>query len=114
MAGTRRWHFPLLLPSRASRCACACATGRARLGVARTGGVYTREMEDLRLQFNDWIRSNDELFDYVSDAEAVVRDQHEDGWYFHEGIHLGDHLHPNAEGGQLLADAWDLKQLLGR
>lgn len=92
----------------------AMQTITPRLGVARTMGIYTREMEDLRLQLNDWIRSNAELFDYVFDAEAVVRDQHEDGWYFREGIHMGDHLHPNAEGGQLLADAWDLGLLLGR
>lgn len=36
-----------------------------------------------------------------------------DGWYVAEGIHQGDHLHPNARGGQLLADAWNLAQLVG-
>lgn len=30
-------------------------------------------MEELRLQPNDWIRSNAELFDCAFDAEAVVR-----------------------------------------
>lgn len=92
----------------------AMQTITPRLGVARTMGKYERPMEDLRLQLNDWIRSNASLFDYVFDAEAVVRDQHEDGWYFREGIHMGDHLHPNAEGGRLLADAWDLDQLVGK
>ena len=48
------------------------------------------------------------------DAEAVVREQREDGWYFREGIHMGDYLHPNVVGGQLLADAWDLDRLVGR
>ena len=66
------------------------------------------------MELNDWIRSNADLFDYVFDAEAVVREQHEDGWYFREGIHMGDHLHPNDEGGRLLADAWNLEQLVGR
>lgn len=88
----------------------AMQTITPRLGVARTMGKYERPMEDLRLQLNDWIRGNADLFD----AEAVVRDQREDGWYFAEGIHQGDHLHPNAKGGQLLADAWDLEQLVGK
>lgn len=91
----------------------AMQTITPRLGVARTMGRYTRDMEELRLQLNDWIRGNAELFDCLFDAEAVVRDRHEDGWYFREGIHQGDHLHPNAAGGQLLADAWDLEQLVG-
>ena len=84
-----------------------------RLGVARTMGKYTRPMEELRLQINDWIRSSEDLFDYLFDAEAVVRDRRQDGWYFREGIHQGDHLHPNAEGGRLLADAFDLERLTG-
>lgn len=67
----------------------------------------------LRLRLNDWIRTAD-VFDYVFDAEVVVREQREDGWYFREGIHMGDHLHPNAVVGQLLADAWDLDRLVGR
>ena len=90
----------------------AMQTITPRLGVARTMGKYEQPMEDLRLALNDWIRSAG-IFDYVFDAEAVVRDQCEDGWYFAEGIHQGDHLHPNAKGGQLLADAWDLAQLVG-
>lgn len=92
----------------------AMQTITPRLGVARTMGKYERPMEDLRLQLNDWIRGNADLFDCLFDAEAVVRDQREDGWYFAEGIHQGDHLHPNAKGGQLLADAWDLEQLVGK
>lgn len=91
----------------------AMQTITPRLGVARTMGTYTCDMEELRLQLNDWIRGNAELFDCVFDAEAVVRDRHEDGWYFREEIHQGDRLHPNAEGGRLLADAWDLEQLVG-
>ena len=91
----------------------AMQTITPRLGVARTMGKYMPPMEELRLQLNDWIRGNATLFDYVFDAEAVVRDQREDGWYFREGIHMGDHLHPNDAGGQLLADAWDLRGLVG-
>lgn len=84
-----------------------------RLGVARTMGKYTMEMEALRLQINDWIRGTD-IFDYVFNAEAVVREKRPDGFYYGEGLHQGDHLHPNAKGGQLLADAFDLEKLTGK
>lgn len=87
----------------------------AHLSVSRPsrGSEGGRDSLYLRLRLNDWIRTAD-VFDYVFEAEAVVREQREDGWYFREGIHMGDHLHPNAVGGQLLADAWDLDRLVGR
>ena len=84
-----------------------------RLGVARTMGKYLPEMEALRLQLNDWIRSAG-FFDYVFDAEAVVREERPDGIYYAKGLHQGDHLHPNAEGGRKLADAFDLAKLTGK
>ncbi len=84
-----------------------------RLGVSVTMGRYNREMENLRLQFNDWIRSAG-IFDYAFDAEAVVREERPDGFYYAEGLHQGDHLHPNVRGGQRLADAFDLKKLTGK
>ncbi len=84
-----------------------------RLGVARTMGKFFPEMEALRLALNDWIRSVG-IFDYVFDAEAVVREQRPNGIYYAEGLHKGDHLHPNARGGQKLADAFDLRKLTGK
>ena len=72
----------------------------------------SREMEELRLRLNAWIRTAG-IFDYVFDAEAVVREERADGLYFREGLHMGDHLHPNEKGGQLLADAYDLELLTG-
>ncbi len=84
-----------------------------RLGVSITMGRYNREMEALRLQLNDWIRSAG-IFDYLFDAETVVREERQDGFYFADGLHQGDHLHPNAKGGQLLADAYDLQKLTGK
>lgn len=83
-----------------------------RLGVARTMGKYNRTMEALRLELNEWIRSAG-IFDYVFDAEEVVREEREDGYYYGEGLHQGDHLHPNEKGGRKLADAYDLTQLTG-
>ncbi len=84
-----------------------------RLGVARTMGKYTRDMEKLRLELNEWIRSAD-IFDYVFDAEETVREERPDGYYYAEGLHQGDHLHPNAEGGRKLAESYDLEKLTGQ
>lgn len=84
-----------------------------RLGVARTLGKYGQDMETLRLQLNEWIRSAG-IFDYVFDAEAVVREERPDGYYFKTGLHQGDYLHQNALGGQKLAEAFDLNLLTGR
>ena len=84
-----------------------------RLGVSITMGRYRPEMETLRLQLNAWIRSAG-VFDYLFDAEAVVRDARPDGIYYAESLHQGDRLHPNAEGGRLLAEAYDLRKLTGK
>lgn len=84
-----------------------------RLGVSLTMGRYDRNMEELRLLLNDWIRSAG-IFDYVFDAEEVVREKRPDGYYYREDLQQGDHLHPNAKGGQTLADAYDLKKLTGK
>ncbi len=83
-----------------------------RLHVAKQMGVYTPEMEELRLSLNDWIRSS-QIFDYVYDAEAQVCDTDDTGIFFKEGCHAGDHLHPNAKGGKAMADGYDLVKLTG-
>ncbi len=82
-----------------------------RIGCARIMGTYTKEMEAQRLQFNDWIRTAG-IFDGVFDAEAVVKAETPEGIIFRDDLHRGDRLHPNAKGGQLLADAFDLSMLL--
>lgn len=91
----------------------AIQTITPRLGVSRTMGKFTPEMEELRLEINRWIRSAG-IFDYVFDAEAVVREEHGGRLYYAEGLHQGDRLHPNAAGGQKLAEAFDLEKLTGR
>lgn len=83
-----------------------------RLKVSITMGRYDMRMEELRLQINAWIRSAD-IFDYVVDQEAAVRDEEKNGYFLKEGLHQGDHLHPNVEGGKRMADAYDLKKLTG-
>lgn len=76
-----------------------------RLKCARTMGAFTQEMEELRLSLNDWIRNCD-LFDAVADQEETVRDRDEKGYFFREGLHMGDHLHPNEQGGRLMAEIY--------
>ena len=83
-----------------------------RLKVARTMGVFTKEMEEQRLLFNEWIRSAD-IFDDLVDQEEAVRDYDAEGMFFKEGLHQGDHLHPNHLGGSVMADNFDLKKLTG-
>lgn len=72
-------------------------------------GDYTEEQ---RHKYNEWVRMSG-VFDYVFDADELLRDP-EDPDNFNERYHQGDHLHPNAEGGQLMADAYDLTKLTGK
>lgn len=81
-----------------------------RLNCPKYMGVYTQEMEDLRVRINDWIRSTD-IFDYVFDAENVVMEERDGKIYYSDKYHQGDYLHPNKEGGQLLADSFDIYKL---
>ena len=54
-----------------------------------------------RLALNDWIRSND-VCDGYFDYDAALRDDARPG-YMRSGLHIGDGLHPNDEGGRLAA-----------
>lgn len=83
-----------------------------RLGCSFLVGKFTDQMEQLRLQINDWIRTCN-LFDYVFDADEVVREKYKDGFRFAKHYQQGDFLHPNALGGKVLADAYDLAKLTG-
>lgn len=83
-----------------------------RLKCAWTMGIFTQEMEELRLSLNEWIRTCG-IFDMVIDQEAVVRDQDKHGYFFREGLHQGDHLHPDAACGVMMAEAYDLQKLTG-
>jgi lysophospholipase L1-like esterase len=65
------------------------------------------------LQLNDWIRSAD-CFDYLFDAEEIVKEEHSDGIYFKNGCHQGDRLHPNEKGGKMIANAYDFARLTGK
>lgn len=74
-------------------------------------GKFTPEMEELRRTLNNWIRSC-ELFDYVFDADAIVRNPQNPS-YYDDRYHQGDYLHPNVQGGLVLAEGFELLQLVG-
>ena len=90
----------------------AVQTITPRLKCARSMGKFTQEMENVRLEWNEWIRTAG-IFDYVVDQEKAVKARDLQGLYFKEGLHQGDHLHPNEEGGRIMAQNYDLKQLTG-
>ena len=69
-------------------------------------------MNEQRKKYNDWVRTTD-LFDYYIDADELLKDPEKPDW-FNDEYHQGDHLHPNAAGGQLLADNYDLAKLVGK
>ena len=73
--------------------------------------TYNEYMNTQRLKFNAWMR-NSSPFDYVFDADAILRDPEHSDW-LDDRYHQGDHLHPNAAGGLKLAEAFDLAALTG-
>lgn len=73
--------------------------------------AYSWEMNAERIKYNEWLKKSC-LFDYVFDADAVVRNQEKPDWY-DDRYHQGDYLHPNRAGGKILADAFDLSKLTG-
>ncbi|NGM52135.1 SGNH/GDSL hydrolase family protein [Caulobacter sp. 602-2] len=83
-------------------------------GVKVYGGVippfegaayYHDKGEATRQAVNAWIRTGGE-FDGVIDFDGAVRDAAKPG-RIREGLHNGDHLHPNDAGYELMAQAAD-------
>ncbi len=66
--------------------------------------------EKERLSLNGWIRSND-VCDGFFDYDAALRDDAHPG-YMRPEYHIGDGLHPNAEGGRLAAETVDIGALV--
>jgi lysophospholipase L1-like esterase len=66
----------------------------------------TPQKEEMRQQINQWIRESGE-FDAVIDFDAVLRDDDFPA-RLNGDFDSGDHLHPNADGYQAMADAIDL------
>lgn len=61
------------------------------------------EDEIIREEVDDWIRSGRSRFDGYFEFASAVADP-EDKTRIMDGLHLGDALHPNAEGGRLMAE----------
>jgi lysophospholipase L1-like esterase len=70
-------------------------------------GYDTPENEAARVALNDWIRTSGE-FDGVVDVDHVLRDPSHPTRLL-PIYDSGDHLHPNAAGGQAIANAIDLR-----
>lgn len=68
-------------------------------------------IEKTRLQLNNWIRGEND-FDGYFDYDAAVRDDSNPS-YLLPGTHMGDGLHPNEKGAQLIAEAVDYAELTG-
>lgn len=66
---------------------------------------YTPAKEEMRRHVNAWIRSPGS-FDSVVDLDAVMRDPDRPA-RLSPAFDSGDHLHPNAAGEQVIADAID-------
>lgn len=65
-------------------------------------GEWFDESDRVRREFNRWIRTEsnaDGVLDYDSEAADEGHDER-----LKEGIHIGDGLHPNTRGGELMAE----------
>lgn len=58
--------------------------------------------EQTRVELNEWIR-NQSIADGVIDFAAAV-EQEDNKAYMKDAYHIGDGLHPNKEGGKVMAD----------
>lgn len=72
-------------------------------------GHYSRDKEQLRKRFNDWIRTAG-VFDAVIDFDALLRDP-ANPRRIRKDFDSGDHLHPGDEGYRAMAEAIDLTSL---
>ena len=67
--------------------------------------------EKTRQSLNEWIRGEND-YDGFFDYDAAMRDATQPG-YLLPGTHIGDGLHPNDKGGEIVANTIDLKKLTG-
>lgn len=73
--------------------------------------TYEKLREDVKNEFNEWIRTTD-LFDACIDFDAAVRDEnHPEA--FAEGNDSGDHLHPSEKAYEKMAHSIPLELFAG-
>lgn len=73
---------------------------------------YEPYHEITRKELNDWILSY-KGFDHVVDLDRVTEDADKPGW-LKAAYDWGDHLHPSQEGGNAMAEAFDVERLFKR
>lgn len=72
--------------------------------------IILAQAEEIRQEVNEWIR-NQQDFDWVFDLDKIVRDKEDPTWL--APVFRGDdNLHFLVEGGQIIADEFDLKSLM--
>lgn len=70
-------------------------------------GYYSNKGEQIRQEFNHWIRES-KTFDAVIDFDKVTQDAQNPGT-FSAKCDSGDHLHPGDDGYKVMGDSIDLK-----
>lgn len=68
------------------------------------------EAEEVRQRYNEWIR-NQEISDGIIDFDGTLRDENRTE-YLQDGTHIGDGLHPNKMGGQLMASLVPVEKMI--
>ncbi len=76
-------------------------------------GGWTPEGEQGRAAYNAFVRSPESGCDAVVDQDEATHDPAQPTWYL-PAFDAGDHLHPNADGLQAIADAVDLELFTAR
>lgn len=64
--------------------------------------TYTQERDEIRNQFNQWLRTSSDFNGCIDFDEAVKNPQKPEA--FAEGFDSGDHLHPSEKAYQTMAD----------
>ena len=82
------------------------AFGGTSIYIAKAEEILKRADRDrqIREEFNTLLRQNKDLADGFIDLDEIVR-KPEDKHFMKDGLHLGDGVHPNKEGGKQIASA---------
>lgn len=68
------------------------------------------DSEVVRLELNEWIRSQKVADGVIDFAKEIEKDENPE--YMREQLHIGDGLHPNREGGIVMAEAIPIEWIL--
>lgn len=71
--------------------------------------TWMTEGEVTRIEYNSWVRQQ-KITDGIIDFDKAIRDK-DDKHYMNNKTHIGDGLHPNVEGGKIMADLVRLEYL---